>query len=284
MKKSKNVGAGPVSAQKEVIDNCPDFLKRSKQKNIECSSVHSNFNGITLIALIITVIVMLILVGVTINVALNGGLFESATKAATETQKEAEKEQLLSAVVGAMGTDGKVDSTKISLPDGFQKDDSKSTETKLVVKGKEGIYWEVNLNTAAIKEYSESSTGATTYTFTVGDLARKGLLTGDESGSLIPASDFWGEGVSEELKKSTIKKTMGGTEMTTYNVKCSDPSYSDFLDSDGSPEGKVYGIIVDEESSSIMFICMDTNSATGGATNDNYAEYENVGFTISMAK
>ena len=66
---------------------------------------------------------------------------------------EAEKEQLLSAVVGAMGTDGKVDSTKISLPDGFQKDDSKSTETKLVVKGKEGIYWEVNLDTVAIKEY-----------------------------------------------------------------------------------------------------------------------------------
>ena len=56
MKKLKNVGAGPVSAQKEVIDNCPDFLKRSKQKNIECSSVHSNFNGITLIALIITIL------------------------------------------------------------------------------------------------------------------------------------------------------------------------------------------------------------------------------------
>ena len=56
MKKSKNVGAGPVSAQKEVIDNCPEFSKRSKQKNIRYSSVYSNFKGITLIALIITTI------------------------------------------------------------------------------------------------------------------------------------------------------------------------------------------------------------------------------------
>ena len=57
MKKLKNVGAGLVRDQKEVIDNCPGFSKRSKQKNIGCSSVHSNFNGITLIALIITMIV-----------------------------------------------------------------------------------------------------------------------------------------------------------------------------------------------------------------------------------
>ena len=59
----------------------------------------------------------------------------------------------MSAVVGAIGTDGKVDSTKISLPEGFAKDEGKSTSSKLVVKGKEGIYWEVNLDTVAIKEY-----------------------------------------------------------------------------------------------------------------------------------
>ena len=94
MEKLKNVGAGPVSAQKEVIGDCPKFSKRSKQRNVGCNSVHSNFNGITLIALIITVIVMLILVGVTITVALNGGLFETANKAATETQKESERERL----------------------------------------------------------------------------------------------------------------------------------------------------------------------------------------------
>ena len=56
MEKLKNVGAGPVSAQKEVIGDCPKFSKRSKQRNVGCNSVHSNFNGITLIALIITIV------------------------------------------------------------------------------------------------------------------------------------------------------------------------------------------------------------------------------------
>ena len=94
MEKLKNVGADPVSAQKEVIDDCPEFSKRNKQKAYGMHSACPNFKGITLIALIITVIVMLILVGVTISVALNGGLFETATKAATETKKETERERL----------------------------------------------------------------------------------------------------------------------------------------------------------------------------------------------
>ena len=279
MKKSKNVGAGPVSAQKEVIDNCPDFLKRSKQKNIECSSVHSNFNGITLIALIITVIVMLILVGVTINVALNGGLFESATKAATETQKEAEKEQLLSAVVGAMGTDGKVDSTKISLPDGFQKDDSKSTETKLVVKGKEGIYWEVNLNTAAIKEYSESSTGATTYTFTIGELGDRGLLGNDTDSVVMCTKDqFFPENISEELKNSTLKINLDDNEILTYNVKS---SYKNILtEGDGSGEPNSYYIVLNGDD--VAFLAMNEKGEL--ITKQNYENYKDVSFTISMAE
>jgi len=67
-----------------------------------------NKKGITLIALIVTIIVMLILVGVTINVALNGGLFEKTEEATRLTQIEAEKEELLSAVVAAIGNDGKV--------------------------------------------------------------------------------------------------------------------------------------------------------------------------------
>ena len=113
MEKLKNVGAGPVSAQKEVIDNCPEFLKRNKSKKHWIRSVHSNFNGITLIALIITIIVMLILVGVTISVALNGGLFNTAQSAATNTIIESEKEQLLSAVVASMEDDAKVNFTKL---------------------------------------------------------------------------------------------------------------------------------------------------------------------------
>lgn len=63
---------------------------------------------------------MLILVGVTINVALNGGLFRTANQAVTETQIVVDKEQLLSAVVAAIGTDGKVDFDylDVNLPEG----------------------------------------------------------------------------------------------------------------------------------------------------------------------
>ena len=144
MKKLKNVGAGPVSAQKEVIDNCPEFSKKSKQKNIGCSSVHSNFSGITLIALIITVIVILILVGVTITVALKGGLFESATKAATETQNETERERLTEIVLANYNvSEGKIISAddlagKIKSSLGLEKSD-KTTATKLVVQGKKNF-------------------------------------------------------------------------------------------------------------------------------------------------
>ena len=75
--------------------------------------------GITLIALIITIIVMMILVAVSVTVALNGGLFNTAKKAATETELKAEEEMLLSAVVGAIGADGKIEREKLNLPDGF---------------------------------------------------------------------------------------------------------------------------------------------------------------------
>lgn len=74
----------------------------------------SNKRGITLIALIITIIVMIILVAVTVNVALNGGLFEKAKNASEQTQVETNKEALYSAVVAAMGTDGKINYTELN--------------------------------------------------------------------------------------------------------------------------------------------------------------------------
>ena len=77
--------------------------------------------GITLIALIITIIVMMILVAVSVTVALNGGLFDTAKRAGTQTQLKADEEMLLSAVVGAIGKDGKVDLENLQLPDGFVK-------------------------------------------------------------------------------------------------------------------------------------------------------------------
>lgn len=82
-----------------------------------------NNKGITLVALIITIIVMMILVAVSVTVALDRGLFSTAKKAGSETQLRADEEMLLSAVVGTMGTDAKVDFNKLkeNLPTGFTK-------------------------------------------------------------------------------------------------------------------------------------------------------------------
>ena len=97
--------------------------------------------GITLIALIITIIVMMILVAVSVTVALDGGLFGTAKKAASETGLKAEEEMLFSAVVGAIGTDAKVDFSKIKLPDGFT--------------GKNGTYTSSKGNTFVVSENGE---------------------------------------------------------------------------------------------------------------------------------
>ena len=91
--------------------------------------ITKNHKGITLIALIITIIVMMILVAVSVTVALDGGLFSTAKKAASETELKAEEEMLLSAVVGAIGVDAKVDFTKIQLPAGFEKTGDKMYES-----------------------------------------------------------------------------------------------------------------------------------------------------------
>ena len=97
--------------------------------------------GITLIALIITIIVMMILVAVSVTVALDGGLFGTAKKAGSETQLKAEEEMLLSAVVGAIGTDARVDFSKVQLPDGFT--------------GKDGIYESQSGNTFVVSKNGE---------------------------------------------------------------------------------------------------------------------------------
>ena len=234
--------------------------------------------GITLIALIITVIVMLILVGVTISVALNGGLFETATKAATETKKEAEKEQLLSAVVGAIGTDGKVDSTKISLPEGFQKDDSKSTGTKLVVKGKDTL-WQIDLISAKVEPYVAGDT----YTFTIGELGIKGLLVNDGSGPSLLASSFWRNDVSDDLKKSTfVVEDAEGNPSVSFKITCSDAKFYNCLESDLSPEGNCFAFYSykDENDNNdyVIFLFMANDTVI---TNDNYTAYADISFTIS---
>ena len=77
--------------------------------------------GITLVALVITIAIMLILVGVTINISLKGGLFSRANEATAQMQIEAEKEDLLTAALGTLGRNGKVNIAELdnNLPEGF---------------------------------------------------------------------------------------------------------------------------------------------------------------------
>ena len=76
--------------------------------------------GITLIALIITIIVMLILTGVALSIALGeNGIIDKATQAVEQTKIATDKELLISAAIGAMGNDGKVNLSAIVLPEGF---------------------------------------------------------------------------------------------------------------------------------------------------------------------
>ena len=77
--------------------------------------------GITLVALVITIAIMLILAGVTISVSLKGGLFSRANEATSQMQIEAEKEQLLTAALGTLGRNGKVNIAELdnNLPEGF---------------------------------------------------------------------------------------------------------------------------------------------------------------------
>ena len=77
--------------------------------------------GITLVALVITIAIMLILAGVTINISLKGGLFSRANEATAQMQIEAEKEELLTAALGTLGRNGKVNLGELdnNLPEGF---------------------------------------------------------------------------------------------------------------------------------------------------------------------
>ena len=125
--------------------------------------------GITLIALIITIIIMLILVGVTVTVSLNGGLFTTAKQAEDETQIAQEKEQLLMAVMGALGEDGKVNLEKldINLPEGF-------TGSNLQYTSKTGNVFKVSGNgSITLETDSNEDTGVTISpkkeTYTVGE-------------------------------------------------------------------------------------------------------------------
>ena len=149
--------------------------------------------GITLIALIITIIVMMILVAVSVTVALDGGLFGTAKDAASKTQIEAEKEILLSAVVGAIGTDARVDFSKVQLPDGFT--------------GENGVYESSSGNRFAVTENGEINQVTFIYKEKI-----EGLGTGV---TLVPYVELTGElKTAADLGKisAVLKETKDGVE------------------------------------------------------------------------
>ena len=102
----------------------------------------SKQNGITLIALIITIIVMLILTGVTLSITLgDNGLVNKAKEATEATEVAMDRELLLSAVVGTIDNNGKVNLGAIVLPEGFT--------------GSNGTYTSKNGNTFTVSENGE---------------------------------------------------------------------------------------------------------------------------------
>ena len=147
--------------------------------------------GITLIALIITIIVMMILVAVSVTVALNGGLFSTAKKAASETELRAEEEMLLSAVVGAIGTDAKVDFSKIQLPDGFTGKNGTYTSSKgnTFVVSENGEITELKIGTGVTLVPYEELTGDLKTAMDEGKITAvlKEIKDGTELQAVIPA-------------------------------------------------------------------------------------------------
>ena len=233
--------------------------------------------GITLIALIITIIVMLILVGVTINVALNGGLFTQAQTATKETQKETEREQLLSVAVAAVGADGKVDSTKVVLPSGFEKDEEKTTNSKLVVKGKKSqITWQIDLNTIEIKEYEERET----YSFTLNSINTAYEKVADS------AMEFDNDKVWEILGENLSQNSTYCVNQGVFMVEPSNDIFQDMLEiflGNEMKETTLYTITVCLEGGTFIIQILDRNNneiIDEDNRQDFLAQYGDVVFTF----
>lgn len=108
-------------------------------KNI---NLKESIRGITMISLVVTIVIMLILAGVSVTVALNGGLIDAAEKATSGTQKAADGKEIQAAVIMAIGSDGRVNFTRLDLhlPEGFEK-------------VSDGVYSSESGNTFTVDEY-----------------------------------------------------------------------------------------------------------------------------------
>ena len=155
---------------------------------------------------ILNIIVMLILVGVTINVSLNGGLFTKASDASKQMQVEADRETLLSAVVSAIGYDGKVVLDDIELPTDWT--------------GSNGTYTSPKGNTFTVDENGKIIQGE--------ELKTKGLTqikTGDEWKNVTFASTTLSNAGIELPVDITITK-YNNDQILEEPIEYSLPSYT----------------------------------------------------------
>lgn len=100
---------------------------------------------------------------------------------------------------------------------------------------------------------------------------------------IISPENFWTDNVSEELKNSTINRKIAGEnqDFITYNITCENENYINIFDAD-SVDGvaNAYGIIVQD--GNIMFGL--TAPDGDQIESENYSEYEDLKFTISMSE
>ena len=186
--------------------------------------IAKNENGITLIALIITIIVMLVLTGVTLAVTLGeNGLIAKANEAKIQMQIETDREELLSAVVGAIGIDGKVDFTYLDshLPSGF----TGSNGTYTSANGHEftvSINGEIVYTGAGTPGDDVIENGGEIETGTV-DLNGRYYNNSTEWYIDIINHDTWLEGTEEEHDRAILEMTINedtksGTMVTNYII------------------------------------------------------------------
>ena len=235
--------------------------------------------GITLIALIITIIVMLILVGITISVSLNGGLFETAQVAKQQTRIQTDREQLFSAVIGALGENGKVDYTKLdsNLPEGFTGSNGTYINTET------GNMYEVYLNGSTVSKANNVSDGLLEYLLGEKD-KDTGARPGRNLSDIVNLQYYTFLNVPEEVGQLTFI-TLNPVEYITENNDIVTIADAYFVNE--TPEGKQIkykvrvksnettgeGITLPENG--VKEISYDTNTRVG-----KYVEYDNKNWII----
>ncbi len=111
-------------------------------------------------------------------------------------------------------------------------------------------------------------------------------------GMVIINDNFWPDDISDELKNAIITKQptktdVYGLQVKTYNIRCLDPRFTNILDWVGYSSDIPFGYLLicgSEENKFPIgtFVFAVTNKDYKIITSDNYQEYADVQFEISM--